>query len=165
MTAFTSTSPTVSVQAAAKSTLSDRFILAQVKSSTLVIPAGWVSEIFQVQRSQILPMPFYNSSVIGLTHQGGRVLPLLSASSLLSTEVDALRETTMVIKLSDAAGALTQVGLVVDRIVGSQTRADLPSSVWTEAAQSGQPMVLFRPEQVDSTVWQPQSWGASNFQA
>lgn len=142
------------------STLNDRFILTQVKSLTLVIPALWVAEIFQIERSQILPLPFYGPLLAGITHQGGRVLPLLSAHHLLDAGSSLLSETIMVVKLGDAAGVLAQVGVVVDRTLGSQTRADLPESVFTASPQAVRhpSMVLLRPDHVNPEVWQPQCW-------
>jgi CheW-like domain len=142
-----------------KSTLSDRFLLAQVQTLTLVIPALWVVEIFRVERSQILALPFYSPLLIGITHHGGRVLPLLSSSSLLNAPSTSLRENTMVVKLGDAAGSLAQVGIVIDRPLGSQTRAEIPSAVFADAPQSPtDSIVLLRPERVSADLWQPLSW-------
>jgi CheW-like domain len=153
------TSVPQSVAAPPKSDLSDRFILAQVQSITLVIPALWVAEIFRVERSQILPLPFYNPLLLGITHQGGQVLPLLSAHRLLTAASDLLRENNMVIKLGDAAGSLAQVGLVIDRTLGSQTRTALPSAIFLDAPQSPQAaVVLLRPEMVSANLWQPIYW-------
>ena len=143
----------------AKSTLIDRFLLAQVQTLTLVIPALWVVEIFRVERSQILALPFYSSLLIGITHHGGQVLPLLSTHTLLNVPSTALRENTMVVKLGAAAGALAQVGLVIDRPLGSQTRAEIPSAVFADAPQSpNDSIVLLRPEWVSADLWQPLCW-------
>jgi chemotaxis signal transduction protein len=139
--------------------LSDRFLLAQVQSFTLVIPALWVVEIFRVERSQILALPFYSPLLIGITHHGGRVLPLLSSSSLLNAPSTSLRENTMVVKLGDAAGSLAQVGIVIDRPLGSQSRTEIPSAVFADAPQSpNDSIVLLRPERVSADLWQPLCW-------
>jgi chemotaxis signal transduction protein len=139
--------------------LRDRFLLAQVQAFTLVIPALWVVEIFRAERSQILALPFYSPLLLGITHHGGRVLPLLSTHSLLNVPSPALRENTMVVKLGDQAGALAQVGLVIDRALGSQTRAELPSAVFSETSQrSDSSLVLLRPELVSPDLWQPLCW-------
>jgi chemotaxis signal transduction protein len=141
------------------STLSDRFLLAQVQFFTLVIPALWVVEIFRVERSQILALPFYSPLLIGITHHGGRVLPLLSSSTLLNAPSTSLRENTMVVKLGDAAGSLAQVGIVIDRPLGSQSRAEIPSAVFADAVQSPHDsIVLLRPERVSADLWQPLCW-------
>jgi hypothetical protein len=142
----------------AKSTLSDRFLLAQVQTLTLVIPALWVVEIFRVERSQILALPFYSPLLIGITHHGGRVLPLLSSYTLLNAPSTSLRENTMVVKLGDAAGSLAQVGIVIDRPLGSQTRAEIPSTVFDAPQSPNDSIVLLRPERVSADLWQPLCW-------
>lgn len=155
---MTAIAPTHSA-APSTSTLSDRFILTQVQSITLVIPAVWVTEIFRVERSQVLPLPFYNPLLLGITHQGGQVLPLLSAHSLLTAESALPRENNMVVKLGDAAGSLAQVGLIIDRTLGSQTRTALPSDLFSESPQSPPAaMMLLRPEMVSADLWQPICW-------
>lgn len=148
-----------STSASSTSTLSDRFILTQVQSITLVIPAAWVTEIFRVERSQILPLPFYSPLLLGITHQSGQVLPLLSAHSLLTAESALPKENNMVVKLGDAAGSLAQVGLIIDRTLGSQTRTELPSDLFSESPQSPPAaMMLLRPEMVSADLWQPICW-------
>lgn len=150
------TTPTATPQ----STLSDRFILAQVTPLTLVIPAVWVAEVFRAERSQILPLPFYGPLLAGIIHQGGRVLPLVSAHQLLNAQSNLLGENLLVIKLGDAAGTLAQVGLIVDRTLSTQTRAHLPASVFATPFQANhhQTMILLRPELVSPEVWQPYGW-------
>ncbi|WP_404786551.1 chemotaxis protein CheW [Altericista sp. CCNU0014] len=165
MTAIASTHASIPAQSAAvvsKSALSDRFILTQVQSATLVIPAEWIAEIFRVERSQILPLPFYSPLLVGITHQGGRVLPLLSALRLLQAESVSLKENNMAIKLSDAAGVLAHVGLIVDRTLGSQTRAELPIALFSPQPSSKESTVLLRPETIDPELWQPLSWIPNN---
>jgi hypothetical protein len=144
------------------STLSDRFLLAQVQDLTLVIPAIWVIEIFRVDRAQIMALPFYGPLLIGITHHGGRVLPLLSTHSLLNAPTTALRETTMVVKLGDTAGAFAQIGLAIDRPLGSQIRAELPKEIFLDPQPSHTSWVLLRPELVSQDLWQPLRWMPSS---
>lgn len=162
MTAITPTHPVQTPQTAAApspSALSDRFILAQVQSITLVIPAAWVAEIFQVERSQILALPFYSPLLVGITHQSGQILPLLSTHRLLTTEPALLKESSMVIKLGDAAGSLSQIGLIIDRVLGSKIRTELPNSVFLEAPHSSKAaMKLLIPEMISADLWQPICW-------
>jgi chemotaxis signal transduction protein len=164
MSAIAPSIPTQSDAVPAQATLSERFILVQVQSFNLVIPAAWVAEIFRIEKPQILPLPFYNPLLVGITHHGGRVLPLLSAHHLLKTASASLQENTMVVKLNDAAGTLAHVGLVVDRTLGSQTRTELPPTLFsnspsTEALNpASEPMILLRSEWVSSDVWQPLCW-------
>jgi chemotaxis signal transduction protein len=141
-----------------KSTLSDRFLLAQVQNLTLVIPAVWVVEIFRMNRSQIMALPFYSPLLIGITHHGGQVLPLLSTHSLLNASSTALRETMMVVKLGDTAGAFAQIGLAIDRPLGNQTREALPNEIFSDPQPSNTSWVLLRPELVGQDLWQPLCW-------
>jgi chemotaxis signal transduction protein len=150
--------PPTALSAETKSTLSDRFLLAGIQDLTLVIPAVWVVEIFRVERSQILALPFYSPLLIGITHHGGQVLPLLSTHSLLNTPSTALRENTMVVKLGDTAGAFAQVGLAIDRPLGSQTREALPNEIFSDPQSSSTSWVLLRPELVSQDLWQPLCW-------
>jgi CheW-like domain len=150
--------PLTALSSESKSVLSDRFLLAQVQDLTLVIPAIWVVEIFRVERSQILALPFYSSLLIGITHHGGRVLPLLSTHNLLNVPFTTLRENTMVVKLGDTAGALAQVGLAIDRPLGSQTRAELPNEIFSDPQPSSTSWVLLRPELMSQDLWQPLYW-------
>jgi CheW-like domain len=150
--------PLTALSSSSQSILSDRFLLAQVRDLTLVIPAVWVIEIFRVERSQILALPFYSPLLIGITHHGGQVLPLLSTHILLNAPSSALRENTMVIKLGDTAGTLAQVGLVIDRPLGSQTRAELPKEIFSDAQPSSPSWVLLRPELLSQDLWQPLCW-------
>lgn len=153
--------PSSSVQNAAvdDSSLRERFILVQVQSFSLVIPAAWVAEIFRIERPQILSLPFYSPVLVGITHHGGRVLPLLSAHHLLKTDPPSLRETVMVVKLNDAAETLAHVGLVVDRTLGSQTRAELPPAIFADASNAmSEPIVLLPTTGVPSDLWQPLCW-------
>jgi hypothetical protein len=150
--------PLTTLGSESKSTLSDRFLLAGIQDLTLVIPAVWVVEIFRVERSQILALPFYSPLLIGITHHGGQVLPLLSTHSLLDAPSTALRENTMVIKLGDTAGAFAQVGLAIDRPLGSQTRAELPNEIFSDSQSSSTSWVLLRPELMSQDLWQPLCW-------
>jgi chemotaxis signal transduction protein len=168
MSAIAPSIPTQSDAVPAQATLSDRFISVQVQSFNLVIPAAWVAEIFRIEKSQILPLPFYNPLLVGITHHGGRVLPLLSAHHLLKAASTSLRENTMVVKLNDAAGTLAHVGLVVDRTLGSQTRTELPATLFSDSLtaeslnSASEPMLLLRSEWVSPDLWQPQHWLPDN---
>jgi hypothetical protein len=150
--------PLTTLSSQAKSTLSDRFLLAEVQNLTLVIPAVWVVEIFRVERSQILALPFYSPLLIGITHHGGQVLPLLSTHSLLTTPSTPLHENMMVVKLGETAGAFAQVGLAIDRPLGNQTRSELPNEIFSDPHPSNTSWVLLRPELVSQDLWQPLCW-------
>jgi chemotaxis signal transduction protein len=138
--------------------LVDRFILTQVDRLTLVFPALWVAEIVRIERSQILDLPFYTPLLAGITHQNGKILPLISAHRLLHSAQTGLRETSTVVKLNSSAESLSRIGLVVDHAVGSRTRNDLPDSLFEGTPKTAESMVLIGPELLPPDLWQPQRW-------
>jgi chemotaxis signal transduction protein len=140
--------------------LVDRFILTQVEQYTLVFPATWVAEILRIDRSQILDLPFYESLLVGIANYNGQMTPLLAAARLLELEQFSLPARLMVVRLNEAAGALENVGIVVDRAIGSSTRAELPLDLFT--TQSAGTMMMMRNHLVPASLWKPQYWSAKN---
>jgi chemotaxis signal transduction protein len=140
--------------------LVDRFILTQVEQYTLVFPATWVAEILRIDRSQILDLPFYESLLVGIANYNGQMTPLLAAARLLELEQFSLPARLMVVRLNEAAGALENVGIVVDRAIGSSTRAELPIDLFT--TQSAGTMMMMRNHLVPASLWNPQYWSAKN---
>ncbi len=137
--------------------LADRFILTEVERLTLVFPAVWVAEILRLDRAQILDLPFYNPLLVGIVNHNGQITPLIAAARLLDLATASLRERLLVVRLNHTAGTLANVGIIVDRAIGSSTRAQLPSNLFT-AAPSPTEMRLIDPELVPSDLWQPQRW-------
>jgi chemotaxis signal transduction protein len=139
----------------------DRFILTQVigiqagieRQFTLVFPATWVAEVLRVDRPQILQLPFYDRSLIGIIDRGGQITPLIAAANCLEAH-SSLGEKLMVVRLNEANERLGNVGLIVDRLVGTTTRAELPSDLFT-THRSGE-MVMMSMELVPTNIWQPQ---------
>lgn len=146
------------VQASAST--QERYILTQVGSWVLVFPTRWVAEIFRVQRSRILDLPFYQSLMIGVTHHNSQILPLVSAHQVLQTEEIILRETSTIIHLNRQADSLENVGIVVDKALGSKSLEQLPPSLLTTTAlhpQETDSMVLFQSDWLPSELWHPQT--------
>ncbi len=141
-----------------QTTLANRFILTGVERLTLVFPAIWVAEILQFDRSQILDLPFYNSLIVGIVNHGGRVTPLIAAARLLDLASFSLRERLLVVRLNQAAGNLANIGIVVDRAIGSSNRQELPPSLFEPAANHPE-MVLIDPALISADLWQPLRWG------
>jgi chemotaxis signal transduction protein len=140
--------------------IDERFILAQVDRVTLVFPASWVVEILRLNRAHILDLPFYDPMLLGVIHHNGNVLPLVSAYRLFDLSQLALREILTVVRLDRAAGNLANVGLVVDRAIGSKNRRDLPASLFdagatTSSASIQGKMVLCQAELFPSHLWHP----------
>ena len=142
----------------AQTVLADRFISTQVERFTLVFPAVWVAEIVRLDRSQILELPFYDPLLIGIINHNAQITPLIAAARLLETiEPLNLKEKLMVVRLNQAAGSLANIGVVVDRSIGSYTRQELPPELF-EPTEIASNMLLMRPELIPSGLWQPQRW-------
>jgi CheW-like domain len=139
----------------------DRFITTQITGTkarieqcfTLVFPAIWVAEVLRVDRSQILELPFYNPSLIGVIDRGGEIIPLIAAAHCLDMKF-SLGEKLMVVRLNKTNEKLGNVGLIVDRLVGTTTRAQLPSDLFTTHRSAE--MIMMRLELVPTNIWQPQ---------
>jgi chemotaxis signal transduction protein len=140
--------------AAPQTVLADRFIVTEVERFTLVFPAIWVAEILRIDRAEILDLPFYDPMLAGIIHHNGQILPLIAATRLLKVEQVALRERSIVIKLNPAAGTLANIGLIVDRAIGSSTRSELPPELFTPSTTPSQ-MLLIHPDLIPSDLWQP----------
>jgi chemotaxis signal transduction protein len=142
--------------------IGERFISTQVEQKNLVFPAEWVREILRLQRSQILDLPFYDPMLVGITHHNGNVLPLISGHRLLKMSQFALREMSTVVRLNDRAGNLANIGVVVDRAIGSSQRSDLPPTLFDRLGTSISDLdtILLDPDLLPSQqLWQPQKWG------
>jgi chemotaxis protein histidine kinase CheA len=136
--------------------LADRFISTEVDRFTLVFPAICVAEILRIDRSQILDLPFYNPLMAGIVHHNGQIIPLIAAARLLKVEKFALRERLVVVRLNENAGTLANIGVVVDRAIGSNSRTDLPPELFTAAATDAQ-MLMMRPDLIPPDLWQPRN--------
>lgn len=137
--------------------LTDRFILTGVERLTLVFPAVWVIEILRIERSQILDLPFYNPLLVGIVNHGGVVTPLIAAARLLDLASSTLPERLLVVRLDRSAGNLANVGIIVDRAIGSSNRNELPPSLFESGSNDTQ-MRLISPEAISPDLWQPQRW-------
>ncbi|ABW26144.1 chemotaxis protein CheW [Acaryochloris marina] len=155
MSATATTESIVSSSASIK----ERYILTQVGAWVLIFPARWVAEIFRIQRSQILDLPFYQSPLSGVTHHNSQIIPLASAHQVLQTQENTLRETVTVLQLNRKAERLTNMGIIVDRTLGSASKEQLSPSVLTSQAlypQGTDSQVLFQPDWFPPDLWHPQ---------
>ena len=143
------------------SELEQRFILTQVERLTLVLPATWVTEIIRIDRSQILDLPFYDPLLVGITNRNGRIVPLIATDRLLEVVPRSLPERVVVVLLEDRGDReLGNVGLIVDRAIGSSTRPELPPELFT-VDRSGS-VVMMRSDLVPTNLWQPKYWSIDN---
>ncbi len=130
-----------------------RYILAQAAEERLAFAAPWVEEIIVVERSALLPLPFFDAQLLGLIHHRGQIKPLLQVKTgtnpLGRTEAGQLStETLIAVCLTESLSGCEGVGIVVDRVLGSCTGTEL------QQAQ----VSLFHPEQIGEQLWQPQRW-------
>jgi chemotaxis signal transduction protein len=135
--------------------LADRFILTQVERQTLVFPATWVAEILRIDRSQILGLPFYDDLLLGVANYNGQITPLIVGARLLQLE-HSLPERLVVVRLNDNADRLENVGIIVERAIGSSTRDELPSELFI--TNNADDMVMMRSLLVPIRLWQPKYW-------
>jgi chemotaxis signal transduction protein len=140
--------------------LTDRFILTGVERLTLVFPAVWVAEILRIERSQILDLPFYNPLLVGIVNHGGVVTPLITAARLLDLASSTLPERLLVVRLDRTAGNLANIGIIVDRAIGSSTRTELPPSLFEPGSDDPQ-MRLISAAAISPDLWQPQRWSVN----
>lgn len=141
-----------------------RFILAQLDRLTLVLPANLVLETLLVQRSQILSMPFYSPAIMGCLHYAGQLVPLVTVDRLLGIAIGITREQLTVIRLAESAEKFAGVGLVVDRVVGTQMGEQLPpelfeAELYFPATENETTFKLFNPQLLSSEMFVPQHWG------
>jgi chemotaxis signal transduction protein len=139
---------------ASQTVLADRFISTAIERCTLVFPAVWVAEILRIDREQILDLPFYDPLLIGIVHHNGAIVPLVAGNRLLNIEQFGQRERAVVVRLNEAAGSVANIGIVVDRAIGTNNRTDLPPDLFTTTATDGA-MLMMRPELIPPGLWQP----------
>ncbi|MBR8829312.1 MAG: chemotaxis protein CheW [Gomphosphaeria aponina SAG 52.96 = DSM 107014] len=130
-------------------TKQQRFILAQLNELTLVFPAEIVEEILIVEREQILNLPFYDPAVMGCVHTAGGIIPLISLHQIFGLKFNKTKK-IHIVRLNEKAG---KMGLVVERVIGSQNEEQLPPDLF-----NSDKMQLFRPEMINSNLWQPRHW-------
>jgi hypothetical protein len=144
-----------------------RFLLAQIEQLTLIVSSGLVAEILLIERSRILPLPFYNPVILGCLHHAGQIVPLIATDRQLGIRtVSPTREIFTVVRLSQSAEHLAGVGLLVDKVLGSQSGDRLPaeifdSDVYFPATESDALMKLFSPQLLSNEIFVPQRWNVS----
>jgi chemotaxis signal transduction protein len=125
----------------------DRYLLTVTGAQQLAFPSQWVAEIMVVERSQILSLPFYHPMLLGVVHQRGMIIPLITLSQPQRSGNRSSQFT--VIRLNQSVAHLAGVGITVDRVVGTSAQT-------TEQPQSAHsPLRIFQPTQIPASVWQP----------
>lgn len=140
-----------------------RYLLTQLGDVTVVFPLMLVSEMLILVKSQILPLPFYDKAVLGCVHKKGQIIPLVSLQQVMGVETGVSKEKLTVVVLNEQAGNLVGVGLVVDKLLASLGREELPPEVFNldisvgEARRQTQ-MWLFQSKILSALLWQPQRY-------
>jgi chemotaxis signal transduction protein len=132
-----------------------QYLLTQVESQKIAIASRWIEDVFILERDQILPMPFYGTHLLGLTHHQNQVVPLL-ATQFLVTESgqksqSLMRDQMRVIRLNEVTGSLMGIGLVVDQILGYVSPEQLQEFRST--------LLTLQLEAIPPQFWRPNRWG------
>jgi chemotaxis signal transduction protein len=138
----------------------ERFILARLAKFTFAFPAESVTGILLIDRAQILALPLYNSAVIGVVHSSGTILPLVSLRQIIDIPGGMNLETLTAIHLSESAGKLAGLGIIVDTTLGMSLKSELPSEIFTtdNTELSESQVKLFKPELLSDRIWKPRRW-------
>lgn len=135
--------------------LTHRSILAQVAQDRIAFPSEWVGEILVLDRTQVLPLPFYDPAVIGVIHHQGQILPLVSLARVLFPSLAAVQERISLIRLHHRVPHLAGVGVGVDRILGAHADHDRITPGFHPPDQPIRPFAL---EMIPPNLWQPIRW-------
>ncbi len=133
-----------------------RLVLVALGAQTLAFADTLVAEILLVERSYILPLPFYGAPVLGVIHHQGAAVPLVSLRRALGDAEAVLPEKLTAVRLTESAPAdLAGMGLVVDRLVGSVTREE-----WFQSSAATSVRAESVLAQLQPSLWKPQRWSA-----
>jgi chemotaxis signal transduction protein len=138
--------------------LDQRFVLIQVGSIKLIVPAQAVAETLIIERSRLLTIPFYSSAVLGCFHHLGQIVPLFSTHQLLGFSGSMTTERLIVLRLSQQVGHCAGVGLVIDKVLGTKTKEQLEPEFLSvlQASSLNSEIQLFRSEMLPDTLFLPQ---------
>ncbi|MDJ0746775.1 MAG: chemotaxis protein CheW [Xenococcaceae cyanobacterium MO_167.B27] len=126
-------------------TLQDRYLIASVEPKKLAFPTYLVQDILQVERSQVLSLPFYDSAFVGVVHYQNQIIPLVSAPKILGIKENNLLQLTLTaVRLNKLAEHLTGVGIVIERMEGSLNTEELSQEH------------KFQLTDIPHQIWQPQ---------
>jgi chemotaxis signal transduction protein len=142
-----------------------RYVLTSLGTLSLVCPDLFVAEIMIVDRSEILLMPFFDSAILGLVHQQGVIVPLVSLKQALLGSRVLVPEKITVVRLSDELEAIAGAGLVVDRVIGSISadqfqNMQLGASNQTEYIRLESLFTLL--PSLELSAWEPYRWHPSS---
>jgi chemotaxis signal transduction protein len=140
-----------------------RYVMVGLGNLNLVCPDIFVAEIIIVERSELLPIPFFERAILGLVHHQGLIVPLVSLKRALLEDKVLVPERITVVRLSDEIEAIAGAGLVVDRVISS-----ISSEQYEQMQVASAKSNLVEYMRLESllpylgqTVWAPQRWYSS----
>ncbi len=137
------------------STLLDtKVIVAKLEDIQVLFEPELVSEIFLTEFAQVLPLPFYNPAMLGCTYQRGKIVPLVSLHQYLGLPGVMKKQRLAVIRLGEKAAEAAGIGIVVEKIIGSQSKEKTLMKL-EENQLSTKNRLVFKTEMLKSQLWQP----------
>lgn len=128
----------------------ERYLVALVCDRRIAFLAHWVQEILLIPRSQVLELPFYDSSLLGVVHHQNQIVPLVSGQSIFSQKITQKSQATLTaVRLNQLGQSLTGVGVVVDRMVENLSAKELTPERRSQLTE-------FRFSDIPQHIWQPQ---------
>jgi chemotaxis signal transduction protein len=124
-------------------------VVAIVDRFTVAFPLHWVAEIKRISRHSLLDLPFYSTLTLGVSHQGGKVIPLISTRRIIGGSEVSLPEKAIAIVTNGNAGILSNTGWVVERAIGQKKFSDISIDENT---------IVITEKLVPKDLWQPQRW-------
>jgi chemotaxis signal transduction protein len=128
--------------------LIDRYLLTEVGKYTLVFQANWVSEVLQVEQSQVLKIPHYSPSILGIANHHNNFLTLVAGWQFLPETQPSRIDRFTVVRLGATMRNWQNTGVVIDRVIGSMVKKDfltIPKDLF----------VLANSQLLPNHLWQP----------
>lgn len=127
--------------------LQNRYILTSFKDREIAFLSELVSEIIVIEKRQILNLPMYDRTLLGIVHHQGNIVPLIISNFQYQTvESKLLKETLIAIRLGRLAKNLEGVGVIVDLILGSISKEQI--------SQPESKIQIWQPENIEPQIWQ-----------
>jgi chemotaxis signal transduction protein len=128
--------------------LIDRYLLTEVGEYTLVFPANWISEVLQIEQNKVLQIPYYSPAILGVANYHNDFLTLIAGWQFLPETQPIRRDRFTVVRLGATMRNWQNIGVVIDRVLGSMVRKDFPS-------KPKDLFVLANSQSLPNHLWQP----------
>ena len=122
-----------------------RYLIAQLEDQKIAFKATLVQEILVFKRSQILSLPFYNQSLLGVINHQNQIVPLVCGKTIFLEKTQSVIQANLTaVRLNQSADNLTGVAIVVDKMVENLLGKELNLEK------------LFQLKDIPTQTWQPQ---------